>query len=64
MANNLKEARKWAEGVRKCVSKIETWSSQRDNEIEKIHLEYINELLSFDSLPCDEPGHLNLKVTV
>ncbi|KAM5572478.1 lysine-specific demethylase JMJ17 [Rosa sericea] len=61
MANNLKEARKWAEGVRKSVSKIESWSSHRDKDIEKIQLEYINELLSFDLLPCDEPGHLILK---
>ena len=64
MANNLKEARKWAEGVRKSVSKIENWSSNRDKDIEKVHREYINELLSFDSLPCDEPGHLILKVRV
>ncbi|XP_050375974.1 lysine-specific demethylase JMJ17 [Argentina anserina] len=61
MANNLKEARKWAEDVRKSVSKIESWSSNRDKDLEKIHVEYINELLSFDSLPCDEPGHLTLK---
>ncbi|KAL6182188.1 hypothetical protein ACLB2K_043611 [Fragaria x ananassa] len=61
MANNLKEARKWAEGVRKSVSKIESWSCNRDKDIEKVHVEYINELLSFDSLPCDEPGHLILK---
>lgn len=64
MAKNLIRSQKWAEGVRDCLSKIETWSSHCGNGIERAHLEYINELLSFDAVPCYEPGHLNLKVTV
>ncbi|CAL9030117.1 unnamed protein product [Prunus brigantina] len=61
MAKNLIRSQKWAEGVRDCLSKIETWSSHCGNGIERAHLEYINELLSFDAVPCYEPGHLNLK---
>ncbi|BBH03352.1 transcription factor jumonji domain-containing protein [Prunus dulcis] len=61
MEKNLIRSQKWAEGVRDCLSKIETWSSHCGNGIERAHLEYINELLSFDAVPCYEPGHLNLK---
>ncbi|KAM2673879.1 hypothetical protein EV2_015129 [Malus domestica] len=58
---NLIRFQKCAEGVRDCLSKLETWSSHRGNNIEKVHLDYINELLSFDAVPCYETGHHNLK---
>lgn len=62
MAKNLVEARKWAQRVRKCVSKGEKWSLHHRDGLEKVHLEYVNELLSIDPMPCNEPGHAKLKV--
>lgn len=62
MAKNLVEARKWAESVRKCVSKCEKWSRHQRDGLVKVHLEYVNELLSANPLPCNEPGHAKLKV--
>ncbi|PON84593.1 Autoimmune regulator [Trema orientale] len=61
MAKNLVEARKWAERVRKCVSKGEKWSRRQRDGLEKVHLEYVDELLSANPMPCNEPGHTKLK---
>ncbi|KAF4403837.1 hypothetical protein CsatB_003771 [Cannabis sativa] len=61
MAKNLVAARKWAESVRKCVSKGEKWSRNQHDGFEKVHLEYVNELLSANPMPCNEPGHTKLK---
>ncbi|KAM2035173.1 hypothetical protein EV2_039190 [Malus domestica] len=58
---NLIRFQIWGEGVRDCLSKLETWSSHRGNNIEKVHLDYINELLSFDAVPRHETGHHILK---
>ncbi|XP_077241841.1 transcription factor jumonji (jmjC) domain-containing protein [Tasmannia lanceolata] len=62
MINNLKKAQKWAVDVRNCLSKVDTWLCHPDNNIEKVTLGYIQELLSFDPLPCNEPAHSKLKV--
>lgn len=59
---NLIEAQKWAEGIRDCVSKIENWSRHCGVDLDKIHFEYVEELLSFNPVPCNEPEHLKLKV--
>ncbi|KAG6685054.1 hypothetical protein I3843_12G093300 [Carya illinoinensis] len=60
-AKNLIEARKWAEGIRDCLSKVENRSCHSVGDLDKVHFEYVNELLSFNPVPCNEPGHLKLK---
>ncbi len=59
---NLIEAQKWAEGLRDCLSKLENWSYHCGVDLEKIHFQYFEELLSFNHVPCNEPRHLKLKV--
>lgn len=59
---NLIEAQKWAEGIRECLRKLEAWLSDQDSYMEKVHLEFIDELLTFDSTPCNEPAYYKLKV--
>ncbi|KAI3421506.1 uncharacterized protein J3R85_012198 [Psidium guajava] len=61
MAKKLVEAQTWAEGVISCLAKIENHSSGSSNALERADLEYVTELLSFDTIPCNEPGHLKLK---
>ena len=59
---NLVKARKWAEGVRQCVSKCKKWSHQKRAGVEKVHFDCINELLSSNAIPCNEPRLIILKV--
>ncbi|KAI4315412.1 hypothetical protein L6164_028225 [Bauhinia variegata] len=61
IVKSLIEAQTWAEGVRDCVRKINFWLSHPDSDAEKVHLEYVDELLSLNPAPCDEPGHQKLK---
>lgn len=62
MTKSLIEAKKWALDVKSCLCEIETWLHHRENNIEKVTLGYVENLLSFNPLPCNEPGHLKLKV--
>ncbi|KAF6162208.1 hypothetical protein GIB67_008337 [Kingdonia uniflora] len=62
MAKNLIEAKKWALNVRSCLSKIETWLLSCDNNTEKVNLGDLESLLNVEPLPCNEPGHVKLKV--
>ncbi|XWS48929.1 hypothetical protein CRYUN_Cryun13aG0119400 [Craigia yunnanensis] len=59
VVKKLTEARKWARGIRECLSKIENWSPESD--FEKVPLKRVKKLLSFDPVPCNEPGYLKLK---
>ncbi|XWS49936.1 hypothetical protein CRYUN_Cryun12cG0045500 [Craigia yunnanensis] len=59
MVKNLTEARKWAQGIKDCLSKIENWSPGGD--FEKVRLKWVNKLLSLDPAPCNVPGYLKLK---
>ncbi|XWS61780.1 hypothetical protein CRYUN_Cryun07bG0155000 [Craigia yunnanensis] len=59
MVENLTEAQKCAQRIRDCLSKIENWSSGGD--FEKVSLNRVKKLLSFDPVPCNEPGYLKLK---
>ncbi|KAL6986237.1 hypothetical protein U1Q18_019605, partial [Sarracenia purpurea var. burkii] len=61
MTKNLIEAQNWAESVRDCLSKVEKWSQHRSCDTEKVQLEHVDILLSFDPLPCNEPLLLKLK---
>lgn len=60
MHTSLVQARKWAKSVRNCVSKLKTWSKKSD--LEKVQMNHVNELLKFDTPPCNEPRHIQLKV--
>ncbi|KAI4326962.1 hypothetical protein L6164_019472 [Bauhinia variegata] len=61
MVRSLIQAQTWAEGVRDCVRKIESCLSLQDSGVEKVHLEFVEEFLSLDPAPCNEPGHQKLK---
>ncbi|KVH95386.1 ARID/BRIGHT DNA-binding domain-containing protein [Cynara cardunculus var. scolymus] len=62
LAKNLAEAQNWAEGVRDCLSKIELWGSHHNSEVERVKMEDVNTLLNANPVPCNEPGHLKLKI--
>lgn len=64
LAKNLAEAQNWAEGVRDCLSKIELWTRRDDCKVERVKMEYVSSLLDVSPVPCNEPGHLKLKVNV
>ena len=59
MVKNLTEARKWAQRIRDCLSKIGNWSPGDD--FEKVPHKRVKKLLSFDFVPYNEPGYLKLK---
>ncbi|XP_043709984.1 lysine-specific demethylase 5A isoform X3 [Telopea speciosissima] len=60
MAMNLVKAQKWAEKVQDCLSKIETWSGDSNNNI-KVSLRDVETLLKVNPVPCNEPNHPKLK---
>lgn len=62
MAKNLITAQNWAEGIKDCLCKIESWSFNSSHDLEKVDLEQVNNLLNLNPPPCIEPGHLKLKV--
>lgn len=61
LAKNLAEAQNWAESVRDCLSKIESWACHRKSVVEKVKMEDLSTLLNASPVPCNEPGHLKLK---
>ncbi|TKY70948.1 Lysine-specific demethylase 5B [Spatholobus suberectus] len=61
MVKNLIEAQKWAEGIRDCITKIESWLCDRDSSVRKVNLEFVDELLRFSPAPCNEPHYHKLK---
>lgn len=62
MTRKLIEAQNWAEGIRDCVSKLESWSDNRKHGMERVQMKCALNLLSFDPAPCNEPGCVKLKV--
>ncbi|ONK64081.1 uncharacterized protein A4U43_C07F21890 [Asparagus officinalis] len=61
MASRLMEARKWALNIRNILSRVEDCLQDRDNQIQKVPLREIEELLMVNPLPCSDPGHVKLK---
>ncbi|KAK5813313.1 lysine-specific demethylase JMJ17 isoform X2 [Gossypium arboreum] len=59
VVKNLTAARKWVQGIRDCLSKIENWSAGGD--FEKVAHKWVKKLLSVDPVPCNEPGYHKLK---
>lgn len=64
LVRNMIEAQKWAEGIRDCLSKVKNWSHKCSGDLEKVHFEFLDELLSFEPVSCNEPAHLKLKVVM
>ena len=62
MVKKLTEAKKWAEGIQDCMSKIESWLCHQNSSMNKIQLELVDELLRFNPAPCNEPHYHKLKV--
>lgn len=62
MTKNLVDAKKWALDVRDYLCKVETWLDHRNSDTEKVAFRDLEKLLSYNHLPCNEPGHLKLKV--
>ncbi|ESQ29025.1 hypothetical protein EUTSA_v10023217mg [Eutrema salsugineum] len=58
VAKSLIKAKIWAEAVSDCLSKVEC---KANNDSQKVHLEFIDELLRVDPVPCFHSGHLKLK---
>lgn len=61
VAKSLIKAKIWAEAVGDCLSKVE---GKGNNDTEKVHLEFIDELLKVDPVPCFQSGYLKLKVSL
>lgn len=59
----MAEAQNWAEGVRDCLLKIELWASHHNCEMERVKMEDVTSWLNVSPVPCNEPGHLKLKVS-
>nr|QEG03033.1 lysine-specific demethylase 5A isoform X1 [Cymbidium ensifolium] len=59
--SKLIDAQKWVLRVKDCLFRVEGWSLSRNNNVEKISLDLIEEVLSIDPIPCYEPGLLKLK---
>ncbi|CAI9094044.1 OLC1v1029693C1 [Oldenlandia corymbosa var. corymbosa] len=57
----LIQSQNWAEAVRSSVSKLESWSRDPQDETGRVHMDHVDELLSQDPVPCNEPCHLKLK---
>ena len=64
MVKNLIAAQNWAEGIKDCLCKIESWSCNQSHDLEKVDVERVNNLLNLNPPPCIEPGHLKLKVNL
>ncbi|KAK8945425.1 putative lysine-specific demethylase ELF6 [Platanthera guangdongensis] len=61
VATKLIDAQKWAVSVKDCLLRADTFSCSENDDIEKISLNQIEELLSIHPVPCYEPGLLKLK---
>lgn len=58
----LTEAMNWAQAVRKCLSKIESFLLSKGNCSEKINYGEIEELIAVKHIPCYEPSLTKLQV--
>ena len=59
---NLIEAQNWVEGVKDCVDKVELRLCHGNNDMDRVHMKHVRGLLNIDSVPCNEPEFLKLKV--
>lgn len=62
MAKKLIESQSWAQNVRNCLSRFESWSCNGDHDLEKVQMELVDKLLSLSPAPCIDSAYLKLKV--
>lgn len=62
MAKKLIESQNWAQNVRNCLSRLESWSCNGDHDFEKVQMELVDNLLSLSPAPCTDSAYLKLKV--
>ncbi|CAL9237595.1 unnamed protein product [Arabidopsis halleri] len=58
VTKSLNKAKIWAEAVSDCLSKVE---GEANNDSMKVHLEFIDELVRVNPVPCFQSGYLKLK---
>lgn len=58
----LIDAQSWAQNVRDSLSKVKAWVSDHNSDVVKVQMEVVDNLLSLNPVPCNEPAHLRLKV--
>ncbi|XP_031125306.1 lysine-specific demethylase lid isoform X2 [Ipomoea triloba] len=61
MAKKLIESQNWAQNVRNCLSRLESWSCNGDHDFEKVQMELVDNLLSLSPAPCTDSAYLKLK---
>ncbi|KAI0500585.1 hypothetical protein KFK09_018799 [Dendrobium nobile] len=61
VSSKLIDAQKWALSVKDYLFRVESSSLSRNDNVGKISLNQIDEVLSIDPIPCCEPGLLKLK---
>ncbi|KAM3396817.1 lysine-specific demethylase 5A [Capsicum galapagoense] len=61
LVKKLIDAQSWAQCVRDSLSKVESWMSDRNSDVAKVQMEVVDNLLSLNPVPCNEPAHLRLK---
>lgn len=57
----LIDAQSWAQNVRDSLSKVKSWMSDH-NSVVKVQMEVVDNLLSLNPVPCNEPALVRLKV--
>ncbi|CAE5962301.1 unnamed protein product [Arabidopsis arenosa] len=58
VTKSLNKAKIWAEAVSDCLSKVE---GEANDDSMKVHLEFIDELVRVNPVPCFQSGYLKLK---
>lgn len=64
MTKKLVEGKNWAEAVRDCLSKVESWSHHQNPDTERVHMAHVDKLMALDPVPCNEPCYSKLKVNL
>ena len=57
-------AKTWSEGISDCLRKIQNWTSDKENDLQRVHMEHVDELLTLDPVPCEVPGRHKLQVII
>ncbi|XP_049378472.1 uncharacterized protein LOC125843295 [Solanum stenotomum] len=60
LVKRLIDAQSWAQNVRDSLSKVKSWMSDH-NSVVKVQMEVVDNLLSLNPVPCNEPAHVRLK---
>ncbi|XP_047341100.1 lysine-specific demethylase 5B [Impatiens glandulifera] len=61
MVEKLVAAQSWADGIKHALSKVGKWTINHSQDKDKVQFDHVNNLLSFDPVPCNQPAYLKLK---